>query len=449
MRATPSSRTLRDRPIVIYATLFVACYAIFALSKIVQMADSEYSMLLTQNLLANHSFDLRSSIPSRAAFAMPGILANGYPYQVSPIDGRVLYGFPYGSSILSIPFVAIMNLLGVSAVDQSGSYSYQGDKTIQRHLAAMLMAALTCVIFATARLLLPDSWSILVSLATAFGTSIWSTASRALWSHTWQTFLYGIVVYLLLRCERDRQRAKPVILATLLSWAYFTRPTSMFSIAPIAGYMLLFHRAQFTGYLTTGILWLAAFVTFSWIVFHHLLPGYYSNYLAPGFSLGRLCFSLAVNLFSPAHGLFFFSPILYVVIFLIARNWQLLPYRRLAILSLTIVALHLVCISIAGAQLIGMSFGPRHSTELIPWFALLAILGLAPMRAARESRPAVSSRRVGATLGLALLALSIAINARGALSGRANAGFDRYANNTMLWDWAHPQFMAGLIAAPR
>jgi hypothetical protein len=222
----------------------------------------------------------------------------------------------------------------------------------------------------------------------------------------------------------------------------------MFAIAPVSIYLILFHRAQFTAYLITGLLWLAAFVSFSWVVFHRLLPGYYSVYLAPGFDLKLFVTSLAVHLISPSHGLLFFSPVLLVIIYLTARYWRLQPFPRLAAVSLAIVGLHLVCISIAGAQLVGMSFGPRHSTELIPWLALLAILGFAAMRAAREGYPTTSAERLGAIVGLVLLTLSVAINARGALSGRANAGFDRVANNTMLWDWAHPQFMAGLLAPP-
>ena len=448
-RHDPAGSTARLRLIATYVLLFLACYSVFALSKIVQMADSEYSMLLSETLLKHHTFDLKSSIPHRAPFAMPGIVADGYPYQVSLNQGRLLYAFPYGTSILSIPFVAIVGLFGVSAIDPGGLYSYQGDKTIQRHLAALLMAALTCIIFATARILLPDWLSIFISLGAAFGTPIWSTASRALWSHTWQTLLYGLVAYLLLRCERYREPPRPVILATLLSWAYFVRPTSMFAIAPVSIYLMLFHRARFTAYLVTGLAWLGGFLFFSWGVFHAPLPGYYSVYLAPGFDLKLFVTSLAVHLISPAHGLLFFSPVLLVVAFLTASHWPNQPYPRLAIVSLAIVALHLVCISIAGAQLVGMSFGPRHSTELVPWLALLAILGFAAMRAAPKPHRATSFSRLGALLGSVLLALSIAINARGALSGRANAGFDRVANNTMLWDWAHPQFMAGLLAPPR
>ena len=45
--------------------------------------------------------------------------------------------------------------------------------------------------------------------------------------------LLGIVVWMLLRQEAKRRQWNPILLATLLAWSYFVRPTNVISIAAI------------------------------------------------------------------------------------------------------------------------------------------------------------------------------------------------------------------------
>src|SRR6266516_88827 len=96
------------------------------------------------------------------------------------------------------------------------------------------------VFFFTSRLLLPTNWSGILALGGALGTQVWSTASRALWADTWGMLLLGIVVYLLLAHEVGRRRINPIVLATLLSWMYFVRPTYAVPILAITAYLFIF-----------------------------------------------------------------------------------------------------------------------------------------------------------------------------------------------------------------
>ena len=97
-------------------------------------------------------------------------------------------------------------------------------------LAALLMAGFTGLVFASARLVLPESWSLLLGLAVAFGTQVWSTASRGVWSHTWELLLLGVVVYHLLSNAVRGSRLSGMLLSTALAWAYVTRPTASISL---------------------------------------------------------------------------------------------------------------------------------------------------------------------------------------------------------------------------
>ncbi len=93
----------------------------------------------------------------------------------------------------------------------------------------------------------------------------------------------------------------------------------------------------------------------------------------------------------------------------------------------------------------GFSYGPRLLADVLPWLALLAILGCAARL--RSADNAKFSRTEIAT-ALSLLALSIAINGRGAISVATaawNIEVDIDRHPEQVWNWSNPQFMAGLL----
>ena len=121
-----------------------------------------------------------------------------------------------------------------------------------------------------------------LALGGALSTQIWSTASRVLWSHTWQIFLFGVVAYLLLSQEKRAARGRPIVLATLMLWAYFSSvPTSSIPIAAISIYMLIFGRKEFVAYAITSAIWMVGFIVYSWTTYGSLLPDYYRFHLSP------------------------------------------------------------------------------------------------------------------------------------------------------------------------
>ena len=114
-------------------------------------------------------------------------------FQLARVNGNVDYCYPHGTSLLSIPFVGLISTLGVSPSTAGGQYNWAGEAIAQRLLASLFMAGYTVVLFRTALLLLEAIPSLLVAGGTAFGTQVWSTASRVMWSHTWLIFLGGFV----------------------------------------------------------------------------------------------------------------------------------------------------------------------------------------------------------------------------------------------------------------
>ncbi len=401
--------------------IFILTCSIYILSHNRQIADSKYSMLVSESLLHHGTFTLDryrfEDFGKQNAGGWGGI------YQLEPVDGHIYYYLPPGSSILSIPWVAVMNALGVSASTSDGAYNLRGERIIQASLAAILMAAFVCLVFFTSRLLLPMSWSALIAFSVALGTQVLSTASRGLWSDTWGILLVGFVVYLLLAHECGR-----------------------LAVMAVTAYIFFFYRSLFVRYIVVGLAWLAAFVVYSCYHFGHALPGYF---LASRLDFSSFWIALAGNLISPSRGLLIFVPVIIFVLYLLVRYANELPSRRLAILSLAIIVAHLIVVSGFAQWWAGHCFGPRFTTGLVPWFALLGILAIRARLAWHENHE-IKRRSVRwnteIAFGATLLLISVGINARGAMNG-ATAVWNQKPVNVdehpeRIWDWKHPQFLA-------
>lgn len=435
--------------------LLVLSFSVFFLSpRYGATSDPKYSMLLSESLLMQQT-------PALNHFSIPGLDQTTLASQLDPrqyrrgvwqlvrVNGRLLYAYPSGSSLLSLPFVAGLNVLGLSAVRKDGSYNEIGEIWIQKIIACVLMAITTCVLFRTAALVLPISWSVVLAIAGAFGTQIWSIASRGLWSHTWEVFLATWVIYILLSVEEGRLRLRATLLASIASWMCFVRPTAALDVIAISGFMFLFHPGRFLAWTATVLFWLAAFVTYS---FSTYVPGYY--HLTSLFSPSGMLAALAAILVSPSRGLIIFVPVTIMVVFLVAFHWRHLPHRRLGVLAMVIILAEIFTVSFWPFWWGGETFGPRLLTDTIPWFFLLAILGCAALLKDYATQPSQLNRAIYKNglvgLGLVLICVSVAINGIGAISREAqfwNVREDINAHPERVWDWHHPQFLATISRA--
>jgi hypothetical protein len=443
--------------------LFTVSLAIFLASPVEQISDSYYTCLISESLYKHGEVTLdRYMAAPLDPERYPGIVLDpppdafyriGYPRQVEYRNGHVHYRYPLGSSFLSVPLVMAANASGLSAIASDGLYDKSGEHRMQRILAALLMAVFTFIAYLTTSQLLGPITSGALALAGALATPVWSTASRALWSHTWSVLLLGLVVWLLLREERTGRPTPPVLLGSLLAWSYFVRPTNAVSAVCVLAYLFLQRRPHAARVAATIVAWVAAFLVFTWLTRGGLLPYYYQG----GRRRFVLLFSLVSNLFSPSRGLLIFCPWVPLVIAGALRSAG--RGRSLAWLATVIVSLHLLAISMSPRWWGGYCYGPRFATEAMPWFVLLAALAT---KSWVDHGPGSVPQR-GATLILAasLVGWSLFVHAVGALSHRAvswNAwpqSVDRAPER--LWDWAHPQFLApfqhvdppaGLAAAP-
>ncbi len=206
-------------------------------------------MLLSEEIYRHHDFYLDAYFkPPLDHAKYPSIADGEYPYMIERDQGHLFYFYPPGSSILSVPFLAVLNRFGFSPVGADQQYDQNGELAIEGRIAAVLMAAFTACVFLTANLLSGSlGWSFVIAFGTALGTQIWSTASRVLWSHTWGVLLLGLAILYLVGGEQRRWRVNPVILATLMAWTFLVRPTNAIAYAVVSIYVVLRLRSILRG----------------------------------------------------------------------------------------------------------------------------------------------------------------------------------------------------------
>src|SRR5262249_23921548 len=210
----------------IAVAIFLYTLAIFGISPVHQITDANYSMLLSQSLIEHRTFKLDAyHLPRYPPMDRRYYLSDGPIYQLELANNHLYYHLPPGTSVLSVPFVAIMRLFGIKAANADASFDQDGEERIQIYLAALLTAALAVIFYYTALLLLPPLPSSIVAIGASLGSQAWSTASRGVWSETWTLVMSDLVVVLLLANETAKRNLNPILLASLLASCYFVPPT--------------------------------------------------------------------------------------------------------------------------------------------------------------------------------------------------------------------------------
>ncbi len=396
--------------------------------------DSRFALLTSESLLDHGSFDLSPYLPWIDEGTRPeGESSHRLPYQLArERGGGLLYIYPLGTPVLSLPFVPVLKLLGAAAVDASGRYSARRER-VGEALVATWFAALTAfLLFCIVLREVSAFRAAVLTLVLGLGTGLWSVASRTLWSHSAETLLAGAVWLELLRWEDGREE-RPILLGTLLSLAFWVRPTSVVLIVPVVFFVVWRHRRATIPLLATGAIGLGAFVGLSYPTWHHLLP----NYFFRGGELTRVHFvgALLSLLLSPGRSPFAFTPLYLAAGWLLVRHGVNRARRPLVWLAMTIVAGYFVLYANWSDWWSPGGVGPRFFcvlTPLLGWMCALA------WRRTREV-DAISGRRgwVVGLRGVAVCALSLAsIAAHAPLAlDRGSQLHSRHHAHTEVSEW--------------
>ena len=429
--------------------LFLGTHAAYgSASGVVQLCDSTYSLVVAESLLKDGTFDLRSHIPADAS-QLPGYdPGQGLPYHFvrTPGSERILYGYPLGSTFLSLPWVAYYTLLkDRSTMDAAGVPRYAAEGLIQVRIASQVTAAIAVLFFVLARFYVPTLPAFLIAAGFAFGSPLISTLARALWSHTWMAFMLSAAIVMLVGLHRRvnvTQRSDALFgigLGTTLFWAIFCRQHAVLSAAAIGVYLLLHHRRVLLATVLAGGTWVAGLVAVSMAVFGTPQP---PSIYAPGMLDGQhLASRFAWLMVSPTRGLLVYCPyVIASLAILIGARKRLADAGLLLPAGLAITGHTLMISSFVGWHA-NWAYGPRYFCDVLPWFALLTAMSAPAI-------PALPRFRWTATTVLVLcFAWGIFVHVRGANSHAAwhwNDLVRTKGNEGAVKDWAHPQFLAGL-----
>jgi len=426
---------------------------IYYASPILQVTDGRYSLLLSEAILGGHGFELDAWFQRPLDPAQhPSLEPHGLPYVVAEHRGHIHLRNPPGTALLSLPAVWLFHRIGWSCTGEDGQYRHAGEDAMQRVLAALVSGATVTIGAMIAMALVPIRVALLLSLALAFASPMWSIMSRSLWSQTWATLLMFVAVGLVVRSDGRGRHWSPWLLGTVLTWVYFTRASVSLQIVVISLWALALcwprERWAMAGLklALTGGAWLLLFVASSYAIFAQALPIYYTQHQEM-FSLAHFWTSGSRLLVSPSRGLFLYWPWALPILYLGGRYGHLSGQRTTQIAAFLGIALQLLLLSFFPGMG-GFAYGARFPADALVWWFLLACLGIGGWQASTTPE----QRRPVRIVLFAALALGILIHARGALDFRTWYWNQFPASVTKhperVWDWRYPQFLAGWIPIP-
>lgn len=360
-------------------------------------------------------------------------------YAVVTIDEGLYNYFPLGTSILIVPPLLMIEPFLEQAFPPMDLYQRSQHEHlwgVDLMMASLAAAAGATMLFGIGAGQVGRRWALAVWATVAFGTAMWSIASRTLWMHGPLVFVLAIALYALLKARH--RRAWLVLAGIGAGFAFFVRPSAAIWVVLIGIYVVYTYRRRSAFYFVGVALVALPFVLHYLTVYDALLPPYYrASRLVIHADYGE---AVAANLISPARGLFFYSPVLLfalvgAVLKVRAREW-----RALDTMIVAGMVLHVLTIAAYLHWWAGWSNGPRLMIDVLPFLALFMIYYFQRLRA---FSPRVRTAHLAAYVPL--LGLSIFIHYSSAVYEEVRE-WDALPISVDLmpsrvWDWTDPSFL--------
>jgi hypothetical protein len=433
---------LRLRQRLLCAALLIGVFVThFGLSSVATPWDSKWSIHTALSLIREGNADLDEYAPITQIFQ---------DHTVVEYFGHTYNLYPIGTPVLAVPLVWLIDRFMAAGwgLDMEGLLNEHRliPAGLEQCVASVIVAATTMLIYLIGmRLGVGHAAATATALILAFGTSAWSTASRALWQHGPTMLMLALALFLFVLAERAPRHA-PValrLLALPLAFACVIRPTNVISLAAFSALLFIRYRRYVLAYSLWGLAVAAPFVVYSLHVYRAPLPPYYTAGGQLGGSAAVFLEALAGTLISPSRGLFVFSPVLFFSMYGMVRRVRSRAVTALDVTLAAILVLHWMVSALHPNWWGGHSYGPRYLTDTLPYlvyFLFPALCALSRLRGWRKT--------VVVSVLVATAALSVGIHWRGATNRVVyawNAGpVSVDVQPSRVWDWRDPQFLRGL-----
>ena len=406
---------IRARRVPIFFCVVLLAY--LGNGKTLSSGDTYATRLLPLSLLREANLDL-DEFPSLRFQDYP----NGpeVPEWIQRGPHHWVANYPIGAALLALP-VYLPAALG--GVDPESPAIAESEK-----LAASLIVALAAVVMLlTLRRLTSPGLALLFAGFFALGTSNLSVSSQALWQHGPGQLGLACALYCLVRGRSTGGGAgRWIALAGLpLAFSVFARPTNSIMAAALALYVLSAHATRLLGFVGATLPVVAFQLWYNVVYFADPLRTQWSP-TDPRIWRTPLAEGLAGTLFSPARGLFVYSPACFVAAVGFARSWTPGGDWLIRTLSLGTVATVLMCAKWS-AWWGGHTYGPRLLVDLAPALTL----GMVPVQ------DWLARSRTLRAVVVALVLLSVAAHAIGSM--RYSGAWDMYHARDPIpgryWHW--------------
>ena len=340
----------------------------------------------------------------------------GHWYSSYPIGGPVL-ATPLYLPIACVPWVRRQDAATLIAVA----------RVAEKFVAVALAAAAAVLLLALLRRMLPEREAWLLALAFALGTGNWSTASQALWQHTYGQVAVLGCLYAIDRWEEGTADAKWEWIAGLCaSCALTIRPTNI--VLPVAlGVVLGLRRTKPAAWIRVfAPVMLAGALTAvgNFAVFGRFSGGY-SPVPSRHFLEG-----LAGILFSPGRGLLIYTPVAVFALAALSRRARAAagPHRMVILAAGVFSVCQTGIVAFWPTWWGGYCWGPRLLTEMLAPLMILIAAGL-PALSGSGWKWAVAA---AAVYGCLIQGVGVYCYPKGRWD-RAPVSVDSHPER--LWDW--------------
>lgn len=349
----------------------ISVWLLFIITLGIYAAPLAYNALVTPFFRVIPSQDVVSaslvpaSILTRGNFYLDQYrryIANNYAEQNFAVEKnkRLISNTPIVAGVLALPFVG----WGLG----SGWIIRTPDVFVLAKFSAALIAALAVVALYFCACELTARSRMLVTLAFAFGSAVWSTASQALWQHTPSILFQALAFWFILRGLRQGgEYLAPAGLFFAL--AVLARPSNSGTALIFALFVFAHFRPSFWRFVLWALPPLALGLTYNFAI--HGSPftfGYHQELQRWGMPNPE---TLRGLLFSPSLGLFIFSPFLLLMPVGLWLGW--VKEKKFFYAYLALVCIAYTCVMAAWGSLGGWAYGSRMLTDILPAACLLII----------------------------------------------------------------------------
>jgi hypothetical protein len=400
-----------------YFLFFLVCVVLATEKNHSVKTDPRGTLLVSEALIRHGTIKMDSYGPD---------FLERYGYVFYKKNDHYYYYFPIGTSIVSVPIVAIGEVFGISPVKH--------EPILQMVVVSIAALAIFYLLFKIATLFLKPRESLLLVGLCWFGSALASVVGTGLWSHDFAIVFASAAIYLVLKSALQNTGGNYLLIAACLFFAYLCRPTLSLLAPFLLIYYFLHNRANAIKAALVLALISAGFVVWSYHEFSQPLPDYYLPQRIEG---ANVLLALYGNTFSPARGLYIYSPFLLLPLFCsFFFAFKHRAFRAVLIIGFAWPLVHLITISRFPHWWAGYSFGSRFMADVLPGLFVALFFSLKLM----------GSWRPRAYIFLiATGAFSIYVNTYQGLYNVYTAlwnvtpSVDKYPQ--YLFDWRYPQFL--------